>query len=204
MFILLLHLLIRSVWSGWSDGSVGGEGRESWSVSGNPHRKITKIIMTISILIIMIIMTISILIILIIMTISILIIMIILTNRSGRMSGCRYNYKERWLLRLRLPGKQEPRWWWWCWWGWWSSGWWWGWSCWWWVLRLPEKREPRWSRVTKSENFPDSKIFVTKTFRIKRVNRANFQIWTQDQTFSILQILNWRLWPCEPKAWCQI
>ena len=28
-------------------------------------------------------------------------------------------------------------------------------------------------RVTKSENFPDSKIFVAKTFRIKRVN---FQI----------------------------
>ena len=32
------------------------------------------------------------------------------------------------------------------------------------------------SRVTKSENFPDSKIFVAKTFRIKRVNRVNFQI----------------------------
>ena len=31
-------------------------------------------------------------------------------------------------------------------------------------------------RVTKSENFPDSKISVAKTFRIKRVNRANFQI----------------------------
>ena len=31
-------------------------------------------------------------------------------------------------------------------------------------------------RVTKSENFPDSKIFVAKTFRIKRVNRVNFQI----------------------------
>ena len=31
-------------------------------------------------------------------------------------------------------------------------------------------------RVTKSENFPDTKIFVAKTFRIKRVNRANFQI----------------------------
>ena len=31
-------------------------------------------------------------------------------------------------------------------------------------------------RVTKSENFPDSKIFVTKTFRIKRVNHVNFQI----------------------------
>ena len=31
-------------------------------------------------------------------------------------------------------------------------------------------------RVAKSENFPDSKIFVVKTFRIKRVNRANFQI----------------------------
>ena len=31
-------------------------------------------------------------------------------------------------------------------------------------------------RVAKSENFPDSKIFVAKTFRIKRVNRANFQI----------------------------
>ena len=30
-------------------------------------------------------------------------------------------------------------------------------------------------RVTKSENFPDSKIFVAKTFRIKRVNRVNFQ-----------------------------
>ena len=28
----------------------------------------------------------------------------------------------------------------------------------------------------KSENFPDSKIFVAKTFRIKRVNRVNFQI----------------------------
>ena len=32
------------------------------------------------------------------------------------------------------------------------------------------------SRVTKSENFPDSKIFVAKTFRLKRVNRVNFQI----------------------------
>ena len=32
------------------------------------------------------------------------------------------------------------------------------------------------ARVTKSENFPDSVIFVAKTFRIKRVNRANFQI----------------------------
>ena len=31
-------------------------------------------------------------------------------------------------------------------------------------------------RVTKSENFPDSKVFVAKTFRMKRVNRANFQI----------------------------
>ena len=34
----------------------------------------------------------------------------------------------------------------------------------------------RCTRVTKSENFPDSKIFVAKTFRIKRVNRVNFQI----------------------------
>ena len=32
------------------------------------------------------------------------------------------------------------------------------------------------TRVTKSKNFPDSKIFVAKTFRIKRVNRVNFQI----------------------------
>ena len=32
------------------------------------------------------------------------------------------------------------------------------------------------SRVTKSENFPDSKIFVAKTFQIKRVNGVNFQI----------------------------
>ena len=32
------------------------------------------------------------------------------------------------------------------------------------------------TRVTKGENFPDSKIFVAKTFRIKRVNRVNFQI----------------------------
>ena len=31
-------------------------------------------------------------------------------------------------------------------------------------------------RVTKSENFPVSKIFVAKTFRIKRVNLVNFQI----------------------------
>ena len=30
------------------------------------------------------------------------------------------------------------------------------------------------SRVSKSENFPVSKIFVAKTFRIKRLNRANF------------------------------
>ena len=102
MFIFLLHLFIRSVWSGWSDGSVGGEGREGWSVSGNPHRSITKIIINISILIIMIIM---------------------MANRSGRMSGCLFNYKERWLPRLRLPEKREPRWWWWFWWGWWSSGW---------------------------------------------------------------------------------
>ena len=29
-------------------------------------------------------------------------------------------------------------------------------------------------RVRKSENFPDSKIFVAKTFLIKRVNRVNF------------------------------
>ena len=32
------------------------------------------------------------------------------------------------------------------------------------------------SRVTKSENFPDSKIFVAKTFQIKRVNCINFKI----------------------------
>ena len=32
------------------------------------------------------------------------------------------------------------------------------------------------SRVRKSKNFPDSKIFGAKTFRIKRVNRVNFQI----------------------------
>ena len=32
------------------------------------------------------------------------------------------------------------------------------------------------SRVTKSEHFPDSKIFVAKTFQIKRVNCFNFQI----------------------------
>ena len=32
------------------------------------------------------------------------------------------------------------------------------------------------SRVRKSKNFPDSKIFGAKTFRIKRVNRVDFQI----------------------------
>ena len=32
------------------------------------------------------------------------------------------------------------------------------------------------SRVTKSENFPDSKIFVAKTFWIKPVNCIIFQI----------------------------
>ena len=32
------------------------------------------------------------------------------------------------------------------------------------------------ARVTKSKNFPDSKIFVAKTFRIKCVNLTNFQI----------------------------
>ena len=32
------------------------------------------------------------------------------------------------------------------------------------------------TRVRKNENFPDSKIFVAKTFRIKRVNCINFQI----------------------------
>ena len=31
-------------------------------------------------------------------------------------------------------------------------------------------------RVTKSENFPDSKIFVAETFRVKRVKRVDFQI----------------------------
>ena len=31
-------------------------------------------------------------------------------------------------------------------------------------------------RVTKSENFPDSKIFAAKTFRVKREKRSNFQI----------------------------
>ena len=31
-------------------------------------------------------------------------------------------------------------------------------------------------RVAKNENFPDSKIFVAKTFRIKGINRVNFQI----------------------------
>ena len=36
--------------------------------------------------------------------------------------------------------------------------------------------EPLKSRVTKSKNFPDSKIFVAKTFRIKCVNHVNFQI----------------------------
>ena len=33
-------------------------------------------------------------------------------------------------------------------------------------------------RVRKNENFPDSMIFVAKTFRIKRVNCVNFQIRT--------------------------
>ena len=32
------------------------------------------------------------------------------------------------------------------------------------------------NRVTKSKNFPDSKILVAKTFRVKRVNRVNFQM----------------------------
>ena len=32
------------------------------------------------------------------------------------------------------------------------------------------------TRARKNENFPDSKIFVAKTFRIKRVNCINFQI----------------------------
>ena len=32
------------------------------------------------------------------------------------------------------------------------------------------------ARVTKSKNFPDSKIFVAKNFRIKRVNCIIFQI----------------------------
>ena len=31
-------------------------------------------------------------------------------------------------------------------------------------------------RVRKNENFPDSMIFVAKTFRIKRLKRINFQI----------------------------
>ena len=31
-------------------------------------------------------------------------------------------------------------------------------------------------RVRKSKDFPDSRIFVAKTFRIKSVNRVNFQI----------------------------
>ena len=31
-------------------------------------------------------------------------------------------------------------------------------------------------RVRKNENFPDSKMFVAKTFRIKRANHVNFQI----------------------------
>ena len=34
-------------------------------------------------------------------------------------------------------------------------------------------------RVRKNDNFPDSKIFVVKTFRIKRVNCVNFQICDQ-------------------------
>ena len=32
------------------------------------------------------------------------------------------------------------------------------------------------TKVRKSENFLDSKIWVAKTFRIKRVNCVNFQI----------------------------
>ena len=40
-------------------------------------------------------------------------------------------------------------------------------------------------RVTKSKNFPDSKIFVAKTFWIKHVNPANFQI----HIFEIIQTL---------------
>ena len=35
---------------------------------------------------------------------------------------------------------------------------------------------PIFHQSQKSENFPDSKIFVAKTFRIKRLSRVNFQI----------------------------
>ena len=41
---------------------------------------------------------------------------------------------------------------------------------------IEDKKYHNVPRVTKSENFPDSKIFVSKTFRIKCKNRANFQI----------------------------
>ena len=45
-------------------------------------------------------------------------------------------------------------------------------------------------RVRKGENFPDSKIFVTKTFRIKRVNRVNFRIRDTYAYKVFLQILS--------------
>ena len=43
---------------------------------------------------------------------------------------------------------------------------------------MNDKDEEEEGRVRKSKNFPDSKIFHAKTFRIKRVNRDIFDIAT--------------------------
>ena len=51
------------------------------------------------------------------------------------------------------------------------------------AIQLHKRR----SRVTKSENFPDRKFFVAKFFRIKRVNRVNFQICNNCALKQVLQ-----------------
>ena len=48
-------------------------------------------------------------------------------------------------------------------------------------------------RVRKSENFPDSKIFVTKTFRMMRVNCFNFQICDKCAEGCVCKILSIRM-----------
>ena len=56
-------------------------------------------------------------------------------------------------------------------------------------------------RVRKSENFPDSKIFVTKTFRMMRVNCFNFQICDKCAEGCVCKILSIRMFKICPMGY---
>ena len=59
---------------------------------------------------------------------------------------------------------------------------------------MNDKDEEEEGRVRKSKNFPDSKIFHAKTFRIKRVNRDTFAFATKvrkTREFQMCIMSNW-------------